>query len=1176
MSERTDDLSPRQPGQTTQPDRQLWLLWRQGHHPDLDQFLAATGELPAARLADVLAVDQRERWQRGERVPVSNYLEQYPVLQEDAECALLLVYGEFLLREELGEAPALEEYRQRFPQYASRLEQQIRLHRALASSSSRLDSSSQRTGLAGPHQPPTEAPPGSAWRVGVWPKVPGYAILGELGRGGMGVVFRAWQTSLNRLVALKVLLPGPCAGHDQLARFRVEAEAVGRMQHPNIVHVYEVGQQDGGPFLTMEFMAGGNLAQKLAGTPLPPRLAAELLETVARAAHYAHQQGILHRDLKPANILLTPEGVPKITDFGLAKDLDFESGQTGTGAILGTPSYMAPEQATGHTRDISPATDIYALGAVLYELLTGRPPFQGATPLETLEQVRKQEPVPPARLQPNCPRDLQTICLKCLEKAPGRRYPSALGLADDLRRFLDGKPILARPVGMAERAVKWTRRRPALAALLGVSVLALLALVGAAVALWYNTRLQAAVAEADTLRDEADRQRNRADALRARIQYAADMNLARLLWQEGQAARVLELLEAHPEQEGLRGFEWHYLRRLCGANLLTLRGHSNWVNGVAYSPDGHRLASASVDKTIKVWDTDTGKELLTLTSPGFQARAIAYSPNGRLLAAAGTRFGEAKKPPSRMLKVWDANTSQELLTVTGDTGAYECVAFSPDGQRLATGSWDRSMNVRVWDLTGHEVCHLPADTWVSGVAFSPNGQELAFGGSDKSVHIWDLTKGAEVRTLRRHTAGIESVAYSPDGNRLASAGNDRTVRIWEPSTGKEVHNLQGHSGSVLGVAFSPDSRRLASASGAFTQGEVKVWDVEAGHEIVQYRGHGGPARCLAFHPDGKRLASGSQDSTVKVWDTTVLESVVFRGHTGDVLSLSFSPDSRRLATGSLTVKIWDAGSGQLLSTLPRQARRVTSLEFSPKGNYLVSVGDDKGVKVWDASTGQEIGTILTKEMVWGLAFSPDGARLATTHLNNAKIWDVATGKEIISVAGHQQSMRCVAFSPDGALLATGGSGPPRIVDGSGYGPLHGDLRIWEADSGRLVHAFDVHSESVASLTFSPDGKTLATASYDKTIKLWDPATGKELLSLYGHTDPVRLIAFSPDGTRLASAGGERNKPGEVKLWDLTTGMEVFAFRGLAAQITALAFSPDGRRLASASLDKSVIVWLAPL
>jgi WD40 repeat protein len=1143
----------------------------------LGQFLAATGELPTAQLADVLAVDQRQRWQRGERVPVSIYLEKYPALQHDAECALLLVYGEFLLREELGEAPALEEYRQRYPQYASRLEEQIRLHRALASSSSRLDSGSQRTGLAGPHQAPTEAPPGSAWRGVVWPRVPGYAILGELGRGGMGIVYRAWQTSLNRLVALKVLLPSPAAGEDHLARFRIEAEAVGRMQHPNIVHVYEVGQQDGGPFLTMEFMAGGNLSQKLAGTPLAPRLAAELLETVARAAHYAHQQGILHRDLKPANILLTPEGVPKITDFGLAKDLDVQSGQTGTGTILGTPSYMAPEQATGHTRDISPATDIYALGAVLYELLTGRPPFHGATPLETLEQVRKQEPVPPARLQPNCPRDLQTICLKCLEKAPGRRYASALGLAEDLGRFRDGQPIQARPVGAAERAIKWTRRRPALAALLAVSALALLALVGAAVALWYNTRLQAAVAEADTLRDEADRQRNRADALRARIQYAADMNLARLLWQEGQAARVLELLEAHTEQEGLRGFEWNYLWRLCRANLLTLGGHTNWVTGVACSVDGRRLASASVDKTVRIWDMHTGEELLKLTSPGFQAKAIAYSPNGLLLAAAGTRFGEAKKPPSRFLKVWDANSYEVLLTVTGDTGAFECVAFSPDGQRLATGSWDRSMNVRVWDLTGHEIGHLPADTWVSGVAFSPNGQELAFGGSDKTVHIWDLTKGAEVRILRGHTAGIESVAFSADGKHIASGSNDRTVRIWEPHTGKEVHNLQGHSGSVRGLAFSPDSRRLASASGTFTQGEVKVYDVDTGHEIVQCRGHRAPARCVAFHADGKRLASGSEDATVKVWDTTVREAVVFRGHAGTVLSLSFSPDSRRLATGSSdqTVKIWDAGSGQLLSTFPRQPRGVSCVAFSSKGERLATTGDDKGVKIWDASTGQGIGTILTKEMVWGLAFSPDSGRLATTHLNHVKIWDAGTGKELISVAGHQQSMRCAAFSPDGKLLATGGSGPPRIVEGSGYAPLHGDLRIWDTETGGLVHTFEVHNESVANVAFSPDGKTLATASYDKTIKLWDPATGKELLSLYGHTEPVRLIAFSPDGTRLASTGSDRNKPGEVKLWDLTTGIEVFAFRGLTGQITAVAFSPDGRRLA-ASLDKSVIVWDATL
>jgi tetratricopeptide (TPR) repeat protein len=452
-------------------------MWRQGQWPDLRRFLADTGELPPAQLAAVLAVDQRECWRSGRRLPAEMYLQQYPAVQADTELALDLIWRELLLCEELGLSPVPDDYVRRFPQYADLLRQQIEIHGAMAQEPSR-DPDRTRPG----DTVSAARPAGST----AWPEMPGYDIEGELGRGGMGVVYRAVQRALKRTVALKMILAGGHAGADDLTRFRREAEAIARLRHPNIVQIYEVGEEGGRPFLSLEFVDGGSLAERIAGTPQPPREAAAFASVLARAMHVAHQAGIVHRDLKPANVLLQIENksaicnlqsaIPKITDFGLAKRLDDPGTQTRTGAIMGTPSYMAPEQATGQVGAIGPATDVFALAAILYELLTGRPPFKGATSWDTLEQVRTCEPPPPTQLQPKVPRDLETICLRGLRREPSQRYASAHDLADDLQRWLDGRPIVARPVPAWERAWKWARRRPALAGLAVAVVVALLAL----------------------------------------------------------------------------------------------------------------------------------------------------------------------------------------------------------------------------------------------------------------------------------------------------------------------------------------------------------------------------------------------------------------------------------------------------------------------------------------------------------------------------------------------------------------------------------------------------------------------------------------------------------------------------------------------------------------------------
>jgi tetratricopeptide (TPR) repeat protein len=445
------------------------------------------GQLPPEQLIEQLCAEQRQRWQGGERVTAAFYLERHPTLADRLDCAVELVYNEVLLREEQGEAPQLDEYLQRFPHLTPQLHRLFAVHQALASQGLLSSQDTSRpTRRLSTLIAQTPAPP--------LPVVPGYEVLGEVGRGGMGVVYRARHLALNRVVALKMIRAGLHADAEERGRFRAEAEAAARVQHPQLVQIFDVGEADGRPYLALEFVAGGSLAEALHGVPQPPREAARLVEALARAVHAAHQQGVVHRDLKPANILLSggrqsPEGssgglrpplsspplaecTPKITDFGLAKRLEGSAALTRTGEVMGTPAYMAPEQAEGKTRQIGPAADVYALGAMLYEMLTGRPPFLAESPLETLLQVKTLEPVPLRRLQPKVPRDLETICLKCLQKPPERRYASAEELAEDLRRFQAGEPIQARPVGAAERLWRWCRRRPAVAGLAAALLLA--------------------------------------------------------------------------------------------------------------------------------------------------------------------------------------------------------------------------------------------------------------------------------------------------------------------------------------------------------------------------------------------------------------------------------------------------------------------------------------------------------------------------------------------------------------------------------------------------------------------------------------------------------------------------------------------------------------------------------
>jgi serine/threonine protein kinase len=596
------------------------------------------------------------------------------------------------------------------------------------------------------------------------PDVPGYRVLDVLGRGGMGVVYRAWQVRPNRVVALKMVLAGTHAGREELARFRTEAEAAARLQHPNIVQVYEVGEcpPSGGnpplPYFAMEFVGGGSLAQQLGGTPLPVRHVAQLLETLARAVHHAHQRGIVHRDLTPANVLLTDDGAPKITDFGLAKDLLLGSARrTRTGAIVGTPSYMSPEQAGGSSRAIGPATDVYALGAILYEALTGRPPFKAETPLETIAQVVSNEPVTPVHLQPRVPRDLETICLKCLQKEPARRYASAQDLAEDLKRFLSHQPVQARRTRAVERGWRWCRRNPWLAAMTTAAacLLVVVTAVSTVSAIWLAERSSTALAAKKDATDKLW------DSLMAQARAG------RFSRRQGQRFQSLRALEDAAKIRVTPELRNEAIACMALPDLRIAGQWDGWSAGVGMVEFDNRLeryARTDGDGNVHVHWVADGTEVGSVAGPDDWPR---LSPDGRLLAVRTKDRAE----------VWDFSGPEPVSVLNVQPAvAY---AFSPDGAQFAVGSPDGSITIH--DLASGRVKRrlepvTPFPAWVD-CAFQPRGHQLATT-TATGVQVRDLDTGRVVAELI-HPGGAKASAWHPDGALLAISGKDSQISLWD-------------------------------------------------------------------------------------------------------------------------------------------------------------------------------------------------------------------------------------------------------------------------------------------------------------------------------------------------------------------------------------------------------------
>jgi WD40 repeat protein len=969
-------------------------------------------------------------------------------------------------------------------------------------------------------------------------------------------------------VAIKVILSGQFASKQEVLRFRCEAEAAANLRHPNIVAIYETGECEGQHYFSMDYVAGRNLAEIVYDGPLASQRAARYVKIIAEAVHYAHQHGVLHRDLKPSNVLIDADDQPRLTDFGLAKRLHGDFGVTVTGQVLGSPSFMPPEQTSGKSSQVGPPGDVYGLGAILYHLITGQPPFRAETIPEILYQLHQREPVAPRLLNSSVPRDLETICLKCLEKAPEKRYATAQELAEELGRFERGEPILARPTGRPEKVWRWCRREPALATL--ILVVQLVVAGGVAGILWQWRR-------AEHQRIESE-QNLYVQNIHGAFEALHDNHMAR-------ARQLLKNIDQSADQRAARCWEERYLTvRARGDQLMILGRSTAPLAGLATSPDGQWLACIAEDGQVRLWDFPARRETnswsahfnVVESNPSDLLHDLVFTPDSQTLITCGV---------DKRIRLWEVPSGRLQSEFTNLPQRAVCPVISPQRKLLATGN--SSGQLTLWSLTNNPP--TPLHTWETGLqvlaslASSADGSVLFVGGpTAQPVQLYDTSSPGDPRRLPDLDDTDFPVAVSHDGRLLATAsGDELRVRLFALPSLNPVLTAPSRGSQLDALAFSPDDQVLAAG---FSDGGITLYDLGKTNQSVTLLGHEDTHLLrLRFSRDGRTLASVGYDNTVRLWDASVAERGAWSfPQIGNAEAVSFSPDSTRLlvttqttlASGTnlpqrnLTTRLWDLDPEKGLMPIADRCNPMAGLSsfatFSPDGS-IAAVSDD------GRSRFLQVPSLAPIAQVEGRlpCFGPGGQWLVyATGGDPSCIWRADSPKESATVLARTKGwISALALSPKERVVAS-------CATGGGL-----EILLWDADDGRLLGELKGHKAFVRCLAFSPDGKTLASAGWDDgLLGMWNMSglrdsrrSQQRRLTLLPAHGGVYQVAFSPDGRTIASCGNDET----VRLWSVARLQELAVLRGHRSKVNGVCFSPDGRWLASASDDHTIRLWLAP-